>query len=278
MKWAELAGHSSKAHCATLSEHVKAAGFANEVTFIEGPADQLSHLLPDILKNHSVVRVESPFAEIILSHFKSQPALIRSIGAADTLVKVGDNWDLRSATYWGLEKALGELKQGLDRDSSALIVGAGAAARVAAAVIIKLGFRNVRFTNRQAERAQKIIDYFKKIYFDVELEYIPPEKLVLLTGTHGVLINTTPFTPDNALLNELYYFNFLKAPGLVVDLATAAETPLMKEAREIGVPVLGGARVAAWSDVYFANWCFGVELKYEEYFKSLSESLAKPIC
>ena len=55
-----------------------------------------------------------------------------------------------------------------------------------------------------------------------------------MPGVHSVVVNTLDFVEHDDFLNELYYFNFLRKGGVVIDLAeTPVETPFLRIAKDI---------------------------------------------
>ncbi len=174
----------------------------------------------------------------------------------------------------GLKKMILDVGSGLDLKGSILIVGAGAGARVAAAAFINVGYKKVNITNKFSEQAEDLIEDLERKYFDIEFEFIPEEKLVLLPGTNSVLVNTTPLLPSNDLLNELYYFNFLKSPGIVFDFTTVPiDTPLVLEAEALGIKVVRGFEVSSWGDMSWVEWAFAKKLDREAYCERLKEKM-----
>lgn len=274
MKWVEIAGSPSREYYEELSRSLKEVGLENQVDFIESGMMDFPEALKKAMEEYDAIRIGSPFKSAGVAQFKNLSALLRQLNSADCLVKIKGVWWPRPAGYHSFQRILSRVGSSLDLKSSVLIVGAGAGARFAIAALIKIGFKHFNLTNKFDEQALELIKELRQIYFDVEFDFIPQGRLVLLPGANGVVINTTPLTPTNDLLNELYYFNFLKSSGIAIDFTVVPyDTPFIKEAEAIGINTVRGYEVAAEADCVWVGWVFGRELDVEAYRERLKEKV-----
>lgn len=270
IKWAEIAGECSRHQFTTLSEFLTEQGLSNTVEFIDCSVVDFPETLQKALSQYKALRIGSPFRETAFQSFKHYSEALLRIRSADSIVHQTGKWWLRTATPYGIEEVLKRAGDNLDIESAALVVGAGGGARMAAAALIKSGFKKINVTNKFFEQANEMITDLRRSFFDVEFEFIAQDRLVLLPGMHSIVINATPLSPANDLLSELYYFNFLQTSGMVIDLTVFPyDTPLIMEASAIGVKVIRGYEVAAHADAYWTDLVFGRTIDVDTYLEKL---------
>lgn len=276
MKWVEIGIDSSTERFSALSEYLKENNLENELDFVEATPSEFEEKLHQCMEKYDAIRIGRGLGEVVVGCFKHKSATMSLLKSADSLVKVDDRWWLRSATYHSLQKKLSQIGEQLDLDSSVLVVGAGAMARVAVASFVKIGFKKFNISNKFDDQANELIKEFKRVYFSVDFNFVPKDELILLPGTNGVLVNTTPLSDQNDILDELYYFNFLKSGGIAMDFVVSPpETPLLKEAQDIGVHTVKGYEIASLADIIWAEWCFNVKLDHLKYQEKLLKKVSK---
>ena len=237
---------------------------------------QFMEKLNECLEKYDTIRIGRSLGELVVSAFKHKSSIMQLLKSADSLVKINDKWWLRSAVYHSMQRKLAEIGQRLDLESSVLVVGAGAMARVAIASFVKAGFKKFNISNKFDDQANELIKDLKRVYFNIEFHFVPKDELILLPGTNGVLVNTTPMVPQNDILEELYYFNFLKSGGIAIDFVLIPpETPLLVEAQDIGVYTVKGYEIASRADMIWAEWCFNVKLDHHKYQEKLLKKISK---
>jgi shikimate 5-dehydrogenase len=249
-----------------LEAFLNAKGVPNQLDLIDIPPSDFNESFEKVTQTYDQIRVESPHGLGVFSFFKKQEALMSRLKAVDCVFKDDHRqWWCRSLTYHSLCESLQGVGEMLDLEKSVLIVGAGASARAALAACAKMGFKNFNITNKFDEQGLELIREMNANFFGLNLEFVPQHRLTLLPGTNCLLINTTPPDASNDLLPELYYFNFLKKNGVVVDLTVdPLYTQLVKEALEIKNYVIFGSELAAVSDSYWIKWVTGREFDHDE--------------
>ncbi|MCC7404815.1 MAG: hypothetical protein IT288_10495 [Bdellovibrionales bacterium] len=276
IRWTEIAVSPQHERWQLLSKILNEAGVANCYEPSATAPERFAESLSQATQNMGALRIGSPFGQLVTRHFPYEPVLSMSLGAADTLLPIQGKWWTRSALYQAFHHLLREFGDLLNMKGTALVVGAGAAARIAIASLIKIGFKQIKLTNQEPTEAQALMREMSRSYFGVSFEFVPLSHLIMLPGTNSIMVNTTPSGVDNELIKELLYFNFLEPGGEVWDLSLSPiETALVKEAEEIGTRVVRGSEVASWVDVVWAKWVFGYEMDRNSYLKSLTEMLNK---
>ncbi|MGE0632028.1 MAG: hypothetical protein AB7O96_06445, partial [Pseudobdellovibrionaceae bacterium] len=114
---------------------------------------------------------------------------------------------------------------------------------------------------------------FRAHFFGLELNIIDPQTVTLQPGNTSLLINTLEHKDFPDVLTDIYYFNFLRKEGAVIDMVpSAAPTQLIQESKRIGVNVVEGHEISFQED---QNWFlrFKPDLRLEK--EKLPELLEK---
>ncbi|MCB0363525.1 MAG: hypothetical protein KDD35_12425, partial [Bdellovibrionales bacterium] len=253
-----------------LAKSLRESGFSNSYEQFPVKLEDFEERLQEATQKFQGIRIGSPFGELVTRSFVHEPAMMMSLGSADMLIKASGKWWTRSALFEAFHHLLSQYGDQLDCNASALIVGAGAAARIAVAALVKIGFKQFKVTNQFADQGLSLLAELKGTYFGVQFEFTPVNQLIMLPGLNSIVVNTTPIGPENELVHELLYFNFLASGGEVWDLTLAEkDTPLLMEARQIGTKTVSGFEVASWVDVVWAQRTFRQSLDREAHMKNL---------
>ncbi len=275
MKWVVLGGKDQEIRFRCLSETLTTQGVKNDLEFSHPVMDGFFLELEKWTKQVDHIRLQSPYSAAVQDFENKSTGLVSLLGSADALLKKdqGEWWPenfLFEAFNFEFVK---HVKQ-LDLNSHVLIVGSGAAARVVTAALIRLGFSRFYISDRFEERAKDAIESLKRNFFKVDFTFIAGANLMLLPGSSSVLVNATPLVPDNSLLKDLYYFNFLKHPALIADLnVIPLESPLLEEGRSLGAQIIAGYEVATKVDALWTKKALGVDLNIENYRELLKKKI-----
>jgi shikimate dehydrogenase len=181
--------------------------------------------------NVTVPHKETAYAAVA----RREPAA-RAIGAVNTLwledgALVGTNTD---AT--GFLANLDQAAPGWDRAAgTALVLGAGGAARAVVFALTTRGFARIHVVNRTAARAAALAERFGAAVMPAE-----PEALPALLGEADVLINTTSLGMEGQPPLEIDLAP-LKQSAIVNDLVyVPLATPLLAAARARGLVAVDG--------------------------------------
>lgn len=273
-KWVEIGFENNRPRFEELSLFLNENGFANSVDFIQTTAEKFSSDLNLALPQFDGIRVGRGCGEAVVPLFNNHPVMVDKIKAADAIVKSKDTWWLRCNAIDGFHRVLASCGDKFDLDSSVLIVGAGAAAKVAVTSLFIVGFRRFAISSQDEQKVHQLVQELQRSHLGGEFKVIPREGLILLPGTHGVLVNTTPMTKDNPMLEELYYFNFFKAGGVAVDFSILpVDTPLLKGALDIGAHCVFGYQISAQTDIIWCEQITGRSFSGGEYEQRLGKRL-----
>ncbi len=274
-KWVEIGLQNNKPRYQLLSEFLAANNFANQVEFIQTTEDEFQKKLPEWLTQYDGVRIGRGLGEVVIPMFENHPVMVDKIRAADAIVKMDGKWWLKADAVDGFSRVLANVGERFDRESSVLVVGAGAAARVAITGLFMLGFKNFSISTLDQEKAKILVEKLSRTHLGAAFRVVPKEGLILLPGIHGVLVNTTPMGEDNPMLAELYYFNFFKVGGVAIEFSILpVETPLLVGAKEVGASCVYGYQISAQTDMIWCEQITGRKLlNSESYEQKLGEHL-----
>lgn len=274
MKWCVVGYDFEQSRYTFLSEWLKQQGVQNSLELVEMSPTEFANEFHGLRDKFDQIRIEKPFRHEAFLETKKNEAGMILLKTADCFFKDSrGEWWLRSALYEGISSILSRQETNLKVENSALIVGVGGASRAVIAALVKVGYQTFNITNAFDDQATELISELRRMYFNVRFNFVSQSQLVLLPGTNSIVINSTPLVASNDLLDELHYFNFLISKGLVWDLTLSPiDTPLTKEATEIGAQIYRGFEFAAATDRVWLEWVCPGQTFSEE---NLSESLKK---
>jgi shikimate dehydrogenase len=198
--------------------------------------------------------VTIPHKEAAFHLVGRRDAAAEAIGAVNTLwLENGSLWGGNTDAY-GFAANLDEQAPDWDKADTALVLGAGGAARAIIHALKERGFRQIRIVNRTVERAEALADQFDKGVSAHSLaassEFLPETGLLINTtslGMHGNMeIPVDPSAlPDAATVTDIVY--------------VPLETPLLAAARARGLKTVDGLGMLLHQAVPgFERW-FGVK-------------------
>lgn len=198
--------------------------------------------------------VTVPNKEVVLPLIDEVSATARAMGAANTLWMEGGRLHGDNTDAYGFLAHLDACVPGwVEAARTALIIGAGGAARAVIHGLAECGLGRIVLVNRSPERALELA-----AAFPATVEARPWQDIATLVGESGLIVNTTslgmrgqpPLEIDLSALR----------PGTIVDdiVYVPLETSLLAEARRRGgIPVDGLGMLLHQAVPGFERW-FGV--------------------
>jgi len=148
---------------------------------------------------------------------------------------VGYNTDVH-----GIMEALE--KTDLPKDRPALIIGAGGAARAAAAALIKLGFDQMIVANRTVERGRQLADWIRSKGRQACFREL--WQLSSITESCGMIINATSVGMYPKIDETLLSSGDIPEDAVVLDMVyNPPKTKLLQEAEKAGAETISGVEV-----------------------------------
>lgn len=189
------------------------------------------------------VNLTVPHKETAVKIVDSLDATAKRTGAVNTIV-VKDDGSLegRNTDVYGFAESL-DYVTGSDSNSgaTAVVLGAGGAARAVVAALIDEKCRIIRIANRSPEKAEAIAEAMKTS--KVAIEVVPWEDRSDALDGASLVVNTTLLGMRGQPTLELDLAP-LSQGAIVADIVYAPlETPLLTAARELGLTTLNGLRM-----------------------------------
>jgi shikimate dehydrogenase len=195
-------------------------------------------------------------------------ARARAVGAANTLWLEGNVLRSTNTDVAGFVANLDDVVPGWDRAlGTAVVLGAGGAARAIVFALIERGVGRILVLNRSFERAEAL-----RTAFGAQVEPRPWREAEASLAGAGLLVNTTTLgmAGQDPLVLDLAR---LPDEGIVADIVyTPLETALLRQAKGRGLRTVEGLGMLLHQAVDgFARW-FGVRPRVTEALRALVEA------
>ena len=180
--------------------------------------------------------VTIPDKEVAYALCDERDPLAESIGAVNTLVVTGDQVRGLNTDYLGFLGNLDQQAPNWDHDlQSAIVLGAGGAARAVLVALKARGVKSIRLLNRTASKAEELaIDLEGPIRAGSLGEFDSH------CGDAGLVVNTSSVGMNGTKFEGLD-LGRLPRTALVTDIVyTPLVTPLLAEARALGLRTVDG--------------------------------------
>lgn len=278
MKWVEISDQVEPGRLSALSRALEESGCANAVESIQVDRDGFANVLKDAKTRFDQIRVGGDLRSVAAEFVERMPSSILTLKIADAFVfENRGSWWPRCYFAQGLRRSLVTDIGKLELDGAAMILGSGPEARAGASALARLGFSRFSITDPDTEAARSFIEDLRASHFGVQFQFVPQAQITQLPSTHSITLNTLPLGGDETLASELFYFNFLKPGGIWLDLAlTSINAELEAEARAVGAFIASGIRVAAWTDVEWAQEVLGVALDADALSAAYASVVQRP--
>lgn len=234
-----------------LVEH----GLAGSYERVDVPPAEIAAFIARLRSGEFVGgNVTVPNKEVVLPLLDEVSATAQAMGAANTLWMEGDRLHGDNTDAYGFLAHLDACVPGwAGRSETALILGAGGAARAVVHGLADRGLSRIILANRSTERAVELAAAFPKM-----VEARPWQAISVLVGESDLIVNTTSLGMRGQPPLEIDLSGL--RPGTIVDdiVYVPLETPLLAEAKHRGgVPVDGLGMLLHQAVPGFERW-FGV--------------------
>lgn len=258
-----------------LSDYLKSThSFENEFKALNCEVESFFESLEEWKKEFDQFRVGAPFGSVLAENLDLSNAVTLTLKTADCLHHLDSRWWPRSLMDECLLRSIIKKDLSIDIHNSAMIIGTGAAAKACVMSLIKLGFKEISFTDTNTEAGYEFVSQLKRRVFGAKFNFIEQRDIALLPGVFSLAINTTPDMSENTLVDDLSFFNYLRHEGIVVDLSVnTSKTKFIKQAELVTSQVLHGVDVASFVDAHWVEMCFDIELNESEYKTELTKFL-----
>jgi hypothetical protein len=187
------------------------------------------------LKPFLFTRVSSRWAPEVAKSFLASSHTINQIHFVDMVYKKNGNLWPYLLHKDAIHSVILARQPYLNIKGGGLIVGMTAEAILAAYVLVELGIRQITFVVESEKASEATINLLKRSIFEVRIEAISKDKVILLPGVYSVVICYEDLRKQAELVTALLYFNYLERGGIVLNVGMALDKiPLLEEASAIG--------------------------------------------
>ena len=222
--------------------------------------------------------VTIPHKERVMPLLDAIDSQAARVGAVNTVVKdrrglVGHNTDTH-----GLIRGMKEAANFEPRGRSALLLGAGGAARAASFALADAGIATLTIVNRTHERALSLADDLRDSIPSVSAVPMEERTLADVAGAVDLILNATPvgMSHGGAQGRTPLAADVISNGALVYDMVySPAETPLMMEARRAGARAVGGLSMLVFQGAASFELWTQREAPVEVMFAAAESALAR---
>jgi shikimate dehydrogenase len=254
-------------------------GLGLEYEAIRVPATNLPSVFPELRLRTVGLNVTAPLKEAVLALLDRVDPLAAAIRSANTVsFSEGIAWGT-STDGPGFSAALSEVVAG--SIGSALVLGAGGAARAVAAEMLRSGTRVV-LAARSAERGAAAVEVLREAMgsTEVELRTVPWDRATLEpeVGVADLLVNATPLGGPEAPRSPLPDGVELHSGQVVFDLVSRPRrTPLLLHAAEHGCCVVEGVEMLVHQGVASLREWTGLDAPVDVMRRAALEALERRV-
>lgn len=223
-------------------------------------------------KNFAGINLTIPHKEIAMRVVDDFDASAENAKACNTLLRTPRGWKGFNTDGFGVSAAVEHAFGRGFANADAVLLGAGGAARGAAAAIIAAGCKSLLVANRNPERLKKFADDLSMENFGIKTASlagieakIPPRAIVVNATSVGLNTDDSPVVdfskipPDCAFLDMPYRRN--------------GETPSVLAARANGIPAENGLAMLAWQGAKSLSIWTGAPLMGAFMLETIKENL-----
>lgn len=215
---------------------LKAYGISGSYTALDVPPDLFPAFMETLRAgDHAGGNVTLPNKEAAFRLADRPDDAAEEVGAANILWISSGLIHASNTDAYGFAANLDERAPGWDRGRSAVVLGAGGAARAVIQALKTRGFAEIRVVNRTVERAKELADRFGPT-----VSAHPAAACRELCADADFLVNTTSLgmSGDAALPADPAW---LPQRAIVTDIVyVPLETPLLAAARRVGLETVDG--------------------------------------
>ena len=251
-KYIELIGYPLKHSISPVVQQVALDYYGLDVSYKlqETKPTELGDVVTQLRSSQYLgANVTVPYKETVIPLLDDIDVLAEQIGAVNTIKKTNGRLEGINTDARGFLDALSEIAGFSASGKSAIVLGAGGAARAVCFALIEENLQNLVIVNRNMERAQLLKDHLlrycaeKGVNVSLNAVSFEESEIKKYIGDCQLLVNSTTFGMKHSEHEHLSPISKALIPvdALVYDLVyNPANTPLLKIARDAGAKTLGG--------------------------------------
>lgn len=275
--WCVLTSEDNSDHYNQVSSYLNSAAVPNKLEYIKINADEFGPKLKEVSEKFEFVLIGSDFLESVSAVIPKNYVDIESLNSVDGIVKEKDGatWPVQF-----LDQAMVNFVSNECRDvgvtNPGFVIGSGGLARAVISGMVKSGFTTIVVADTHVDKTRKMVEGLQKLFFNLTISVCSKEQITLLSGVHSLCVNTVSIFDDLDLFKELFYCNFIKRGGVVLDLNRhPIETPLLKLSKGIAGKLFSGHLFWAYHDGEWIKNIFNHSLDISAHSEELKKIFSK---
>lgn len=227
----------------------------------------------DYLRNINGFNITIPHKVSFIKYLDLTDETVEITGSVNTVKVVNGKFIGYNTDVSGIVNSLISLKiSKLSEDNTALILGAGGAARAAIYALYIMGVRNFVVVNRSRERALETITYLSRSLSNVNFKYVVWDLRNDVASKSDIIVNCTPVgtCSNESPLDK----PSLSSNHLVIDLVYRPRiTKLLSYAIQVGARIVDGLRILIYQALEAEKIWLNIDVVQREYFEKIEKTL-----
>ena len=245
---------------------------------LQVPAEDLSSILPQMAKcGYRGMNLTIPHKVRVLPYLSEVTKEAQVMGAVNTLVKVKDGWMGYNTDGYGLQRALESTFKIYLREHVVLILGAGGAARAAAAKCLSVGCEQVWISNRSRDRMNALVSDLSEEFPSSSLKSFQIDRFPnsLYDVSNLIIINATSLGLHESDASPLNFpFSNFNVEAKAFDMIyNPAETEFLRKAKEAGMEFSNGLSMLVFQALRSLEIWTGREISEKAMFEGARKGM-----
>ncbi len=197
--------------------------------------------------DHALIRCDLDFGTQYLAQIPMAPEAVRFNKTFDSLTLENGHWLPRLKYFDILRRKIVTHFGNIEMKESAGIICDSCSLDGLVSLIVSLGFRSVLLF--VPDDYEGNVEELGRYFIGIKIKTIPFSTLTQTQESTSLMINAVDLESNPTLMNDLAYFNFMSAKGIMIDLVSKTPVhPLLFEAEKAGLRTLKRRDLAAFYD------------------------------
>lgn len=187
--------------------------------------------------SQGLIRCDLDFGTQYVTQIPMAPEAVRFNRTFDSLTIENGHWLPRLKYFDILRRKIVTHFGNIEIKDSAGIICDSCSQEGLVSLIVSLGFRSILLFVPDGHDGK--VDELERYFIGVKIKTIPFSTLTQTRESTSLMVNAVDVECNTALMNDLAYFNFMSAKGIVIDLVSKTPVhPLLFEAEKAGLRTL----------------------------------------
>lgn len=201
---------------------------------------------------------------------------VRLTQCLDSFMPENGKWYPRLFLFDALRELIVERIRNIDRRFGGYIIGDSDEVRIAAAVLVNVGLKQIILIGEDEQKCQDHAQVLRRNFLGIDFRVLPAHAITTTNLMGSLVVNTIDLQLASQLATDLAYFNYLNPTGVIIDMHFANEDgPLVREAVKAGIQAHRCFEVYAYRDLqimlhFFPKRFFDID----EYMYHMEKSIS----